>query len=49
MPSSSATSSSATTPSSTLSSILSSNPDILPIVIVGGTALVGGLIWYAMS
>jgi hypothetical protein len=49
MPSSSATSSSATTPSSTVSSILSSNPDILPIVIVGGTALVGGLIWYALS
>ena len=49
MPSSLATSSSATTPSSTVSSILSSNPDVLPIVIIGGGAILVSLIWYAVS
>ena len=48
-------SSSVATPTSSSSttnpviSAIQSNPAVLPILIVGGTALVGGLIWYAVS
>jgi hypothetical protein len=43
------TSSSANTATSAIASALKSNPEILPMVVVGGLALTGGLIWYALS